>query len=795
MADYINIGFPDDLASNTEKVSREFGEDVGKAISSQWFQGQIDVRRRWITEMRQYSRGEQDTAKYKALIEGDSQASTNETNLKTKTKTHKIDYVPLKIMPTFKDIVVNAIDESLFKPRAEAIDITAVNKKKDYFKKLEDNYYSQDIARIVGQGVGIDLVPQDTPQNLDELNVRKLEYKPKIELAQELAIENVFKHEKVEAIKDKCDEDLFDLGFGVGRDYTDYTEGIKIKYVDPYNYVHSPFEMDDGRDIRYHGVIEKTTIADLIKQSGGISKSDLLKIKNLAIGKTDNNIEYNEAEDAERLVEFVTFAYLTGEERVYKKQRRNKSVKLIDRTKDGYDTTKANKKITIPYQVWYEGVYVPNAEVLLKWRKIPNQVESEINKPISPFKVYAPKVKRLSETGQIRFDSMVQRAKPIVDDLHRDWYKFQQLKLELRPNTVTINPQALTNVILNGEKIDPQTILDLFFGRGVLIANEYDEEGDPIGKAITEQNGGVNNSALGFLSNEFTNNYNRLRQVIGINEVRDGTTQPNSKTAVTVQKLLLASSNNQTNHIVKASFNLSLAFAESVSLRLYDVLTTPALKNRYLDIIGSDNVELLSEIKQFPMTKFAIYFDFRPDNEERIAFEQSLITSYTQKEINIAQYNKARQIKNSKSANKYLEITIENNEKEKERQRIANIEAQAKANAQTSVITEQTKQQTLTIEYDIFKQRELFKDDIGTKSERRKAEIEELQNQLKHRREMELEGMKIQAQMQKIDRSERAKDERIDQQSSNQAELIKLRKGQITDVDFKKELNSIFNLK
>ena len=290
---------------------------------------------------------------------------------------------------------------------------------------------------------------------------------------------------------------------------------------------------------------------------------------------------------------------------------------------------------------------------MIKWEKIPNQVEKEVNDPISNFVVYAPKVKRLSEKGIVRFDSLTQRAKPIIDDLHRDWYKFQQLKMELRPNTVTISPKALNNVVLNGQAIAPQQVLDLFFGRGILLADEFNEDGDPIGKAIREENGGINNSAIVLLSNEFSKNYERLRQLLGINELRDGTTKPNSKTAVTVQKLLLASSNNATNHIVKGSFNISLRMAEVVSLRLYDVLTTKALKNRYMNIIGSDNVALLDAIKELPAHKFAIYFDFKPDNEERISFEQSLITSFNQKEINIAQYNKARQIRNTKSALKF----------------------------------------------------------------------------------------------------------------------------------------------
>jgi len=795
---YVYTKFPDDFATNEEKSSLEFGQKVGEAIETQWFDGRLTVRRKWIRKMREYGKGEQ-TTDYQRMIEGDRKKKE-----KLKVKTHKIDYSVLKVMPTFKDILINAIDESLFKPRAEAIDITAVNKKQAFFRKLDEDFYTQDIAKIVSDGTGIDVNPTDVAKNEQQLRVRKLEYKPRIEIAQELAIENVFKHQRFESIKDKMDEDLVDLGIAVGRQYTDHAEGLRLRYVDPFNYIHSTFELDNGDDIRYHGELVYGTIGQLLKEAGRELESDeLLAIKNYAIDDPNNTRPYDHSEDGERLIEYVSYAYLVTESRVFKKLRKNKSVKAVDRTKDGFNPSNKNKKIDIPYNIWYEGVYVPSAKVLLKWQKIPNQVEKEVNNPISPFVVYAPKVKRISERGHIRFDSLVQRAIPIIDDLHRTWFKFQQLKMELRPNTAVISPKALNNVFLSGQQVNPQDVLDLFFGRGILLADEVDEDGDPIGRAIREEGGGINNTALGFLSNEIVNSYQRLRQLVGINELRDGTTRPNSKTSVTVQKLLLASSNNATNHIVKASFQISLRFAEVVSLRLYDILTTKALKDRYMSIIGSNNVELLDAIKALPMHKFGIYFDFKPDNEERIAFEQSLITSLNAREINVAQYNKARQIRNVKSAVKYLEFTIDANAKRSEAERINNIQAQAEANAQTTLVSERSKQQTVTVEYETKKQLLLLEEEIRDRERRKKAITDDLLAERAHTRKMEVINAQTSGIIEKETLKEDRKDQRIDQQSSNQSELIEQRKNNTgvknfsdasqSTSEFQTELDKIFD--
>lgn len=788
---YVFNTFPDDFVSNEEKEGMEYGLKVGKAIDTQWFQGQLSKRRYWIDRMRSYSRGEQDTD-YRTMIEGPLPKTNNQSG-QIGHKNYKIDYSEkLKILPVFKDILTNAIDESLFKARAEAIDITAVNKKKDYFEKLEDDYYTQDLAAIISQGIGIDITSQNAPVDERDLNMRKMDYKPKIEIAQELAIDNVFKHQKFENIKDKIDEDLVDLGIGIAWHHTDHREGIQIKYVDPYYFIHSSFEEQDGRDLRYKGFVKKDTIGNLIKLSDReLSADELLRLKNVSLGNQEGTEAYVHAEDSDRLIEYVQFEYLVHKSRIFKKLYRNKSIKLIDRSKGGYEPSNENKKIDIPYNCWYEGIYVPTAQMQLKWKEIPNQVEKELNNPVSNFVVYAPKVKRLSEKGDVRFNSMVQRAVPIVDDIHRDWYKLQQLKMELRPNTVTISPKAISKVVLNGQPIPAQDVMSLFFGRGVLLGDEFDEDGEPIGAAIREENGGVNNNAIGLLSQEFSNNYDRLRQLMGINELRDGTTMPNSKTAVTVQKILLASSNNATNHIVKASFNISLSMAETISLRLYDVLTTKALKDRYMNIIGSDNVDMLDAIKELPMHRFAIYFDFKPDNEERLAFEQSLITAFQSQEITLPQYNKARQIRNTKSAIKFLEYSVEENYKRKEEEKLRFAKAQAEANAQASVLSEQAKQQTVTVEYEKDKNLMLLEYKLKDESERKKALTKELIAQQDHVRKLELASVEGDYMFRKENMKEDRKDERVDQQSQNQAKLIEKRKNVDMNVSFGNEGDTI----
>src|SRR5690606_17717056 len=198
------------------------------------------------------------------------------------------------------------------------------------------------------------------------------------------------------------------------------------------------------------------------------------------------------------------------------------------------------------------------------------------------------------------------------------------------------------------------------------------------------------------------------------------------------------------------------------SNRLYDVLKHPNLKERYLDAIGTDNMDILSEIKGLPMHKFAIYFDFKPDNEERLAFEQSLIDSYTKGDINVAQYNKARQIKNNKSAVKYLEFCIDENQKKKQQETLMNIRAQAEAQAESSMRIEQIKQQTVTVDYEVKKELALLEDKLKEQQERRAALTKNILAEEEHRRAMELESLRFGIKGQIEGAKEDRKDQRED---------------------------------
>ena len=141
------------------------------------------------------------------------------------------------------------------------------------------------------------------------------------------------KHQRIEVIKNKMDEDLFDLGYCVAKRVLDTDSGIKMEYIDPFYHGHGDFEMEDGRDCRYQLHIKQDTITNLAKLSKGLTADELLRLKNRAINDFKSTTPYDETLDGNRLIEHIHFVYLVSTSEIYKKHVKNGVTKYINRIK------------------------------------------------------------------------------------------------------------------------------------------------------------------------------------------------------------------------------------------------------------------------------------------------------------------------------------------------------------------------------------------------------------------------------------------------------------------------------
>ena len=130
-----NSAFPDQVVSDEEKASWDYGKQVGWAIEGDWFSGtRSGVENRFNTNYnnfrmrRLYARAEQPVQKYKdeLAINGD----LSYLNL---------DWKPVPIIPKFVDIVVNGMTDKGYDVQANAQDPSSRRQRSKYMDALQSD--------------------------------------------------------------------------------------------------------------------------------------------------------------------------------------------------------------------------------------------------------------------------------------------------------------------------------------------------------------------------------------------------------------------------------------------------------------------------------------------------------------------------------------------------------------------------------------------------------------------------------------------------------------------------------
>ena len=529
------LGFPDQLASDSYKKTKEYGLLVGQAIESEWFTKDSGTSRYYSNrdtyhKLRTYAMGEQSVQKYKdeLAINGD----ISYLNL---------DWTPVPIIPKFVDIVVNGISNRLFDVRAEAVDPVSSNKKALYKNKLQAEIRNKDTYIEMGAMLGKNMFstdPQDLPANDDELDLHmKIDYKDDIEIAQEKSIESIFKFNNFDLIKRRVDEDQTVLGISAVKHSFNTHDGITLEYVDPAQMVWSPTEDPQFKDCYYFGEVKNVNITELKKIDPSLTQEDIKDISKLSSkfdayqgirgGYHTDNFDKN-------TTTLLYFCYKTDKNIVYKKKKTTQGGEKVLKKDDQFNPPKTEtarfEKLSKRIDVWYEGVLVLGTNRILKWDVMKNMVrpKSAISKAYPPFIVSAPKMYR----GQV--DSLVKRMIPFADQIQLTHLKLQQVTAKMIPDGVYMDIDGLSSINLgNGASYTPQEALNLYFQTGSVIGRSFTEEGEfNHGKIpIQELTSSGANAKISSLINIYNYNMGMIRSVTGLNEARDGS-MPDSNSLV-----------------------------------------------------------------------------------------------------------------------------------------------------------------------------------------------------------------------------------------------------------------------
>lgn len=596
-----------------------------------------------LLELRSHMAGTANTDRFKDQMGIDKDHSTV-----------AIDWSPLATIPKIIKIVVDGESDDLYFVTANAIDDISQKEKSRRKHEIEAKMKMQDMLKEQSEKIGYDITFSDQLPETDEELFLQMELSEKLE--QEVAIENavrkIFKINKWNEISNRVKEDIATLRVGVISHALDPEIGIKIKYVDPIDYICSrdKDKARDGSGRDYHGEMLPLTIAEVRRLSGDtIPEEELLaaakKFTKASSGVNLDRLNSDNINDT--VVDVLRYCFRDVKKQVQKKKyNRHGGYKYVDKESD-WEPIKGREgqKIESMYETWYGGYWILDTETIWDHKELEDLVrpKSNIRKALAPYSMY-----------DINTPSLAEKILPMADAI-----QLAHLKMQL----------AAAKARSAGYMIDIDTLTNLQIGQGQTwtvpkLIKEF-KEGDDLpysGKTLD----GATTPRLpvslipSTMGNEIVQYMNMIKhyqeeieRLTGINKFKDGST-PSGDALFGVQKLSILMSNNAVKHIFRGSESIALDTAYGVATRLQDLGIYGEIGDGLAQLIGQDTAKILQKQSDKHYWSFSIDLEMKPTAEEEEDYKTDLRLALERNAITPADKIELQSIDNIKLRSKFL---------------------------------------------------------------------------------------------------------------------------------------------
>tara|TARA_R100001530_G_scaffold34531_1_gene27009 strand:- start:4152 stop:6587 length:2436 start_codon:yes stop_codon:yes gene_type:complete len=795
----INIksaAFPDQFVSDKKKATEEFGLQVGQAIQYEWFRRdgmQCRFYNQWAEfhRLRLYARGEQSVRKYK-----------NELAIDGDLSYLNLDWTPVPIIPKFVDIVVNGMSDRLFHVKATAVDVMSAEKRSQFQEMVEVNVVAKDLFLQIENDFNMkvgQINPKELPESDAEMELyMQLNYKPGIEIANEVAIQSMLEENHYEQVRKRCDLDITTLGIGICKHTFQKGDGIRVEYVDPANVVYSYTEDPHFKDTFYWGEIKTVPITEVLKINPDLTEKDLEEISKYSQAWYNYyNVAamYENSMFARDTCTLLYFNYKTTNSFVYKKKKMAEGTFKVVEKDDEFNPPQEMmdegefERVEKRIDVWYEGVMVMGTNLLIEWKMMENMVRpNSANQFAMPnYIAVAPRMYK----G--RLESLVRRMIPFADLIQVTHLKLQQVVSKVVPDGVFIDADGLSEVDLGtGNAYDPSDALRLYFQTGSVVGRSYTQDGEfnNAKVPITQLTSSSGAQKMQMLIGNYNHYLDMIRTVTGLNQARDAST-PDPDSLVGIQKLAALNSNTATRHILKSSLYLTKTLAEALSLRTADILEYSDFKDEFAMQIGKYNLGILEEIKNLYLYDFGIFIEVSPDEEEKALLEQNIQMALQKGGIDLEDAIDIRTLNNLKMANQLLKVKRKQKQQEQQQQKAQEMQMQQQNNMQSQQAAAQASMQKMQAETQSKMQ--IAQAEIGFQIEKQKNEaaLKQQLMQVEFQFNMQLKGIE-QSQIDKRENErEKGKSDRIAEANTQQSKMIEQRKRNLPAQNFESNEDSL----
>lgn len=786
-----NSSFPSPLAPTAEKMSKEYGLKYAKAIYAQWI-GSNDTnnlynrRFKEFETSRAYANGTQDTSIYRQILSSLDPNSGDGTLL-------TLDYTPVPIIPKFAKIVVNKILSKKPFPQIEAVDPLSKSEKDMKKRRTAVRIENVDLIKEAqSYGLQTDVNPEALPETDEEVEIfMETNVKTDAEVAAQLAASLTLSwNDFDERIFRRTVDDLVTLGMAVVRRTNDPNYGIKEEYVDPAYFVHSFTDDPNFTDVTYVGNIRNISISELKRIAGDqFTEEQYVYIAQTVSNKYGNdpnvflNAYYNQPTGNgtrygydDYTIQVLDFEYKSVDSMVYEKKESRYGNMGFYYKGNTYEAPRSSvfdrEPVYMNNETVYAGSFILGTDFLYNYgpqKNVPKNIH-DISRARLSYSIIATNIRNMVPK------SLVSSCIGFADMLQITHLKLQQSIAKAKPDGLVIDIEGLENVQLGrGGELQPLEIQDIYEQTGVFYYRSKNPEGGFQNPPVREIANQIRN--VQELVSIYNHYLGMIRDATGINEVMDGTT-PKGDQLVGVREQQIMAGNNALYDITNASMVLFRRVCEDIVKCVQIIPMQSVLYKMYENAIGRTNMEVLSSFSRLSMYNFGVRVVTEMGDQDRAYLEQSINIALQQGQIDLADVQAIRNLRDPDQAERLLIVRIAKRRKERMEEQAATAQAQAQAQSQAQQMAAQMEMQKKQMDM----QYEVQKIQAETQSKMQLAEQQFNYNMqlAKLKGEYSIQQQQIEtAGRENLEAAkESRKDDRINKQGVVQSKLISQRQGE-----------------
>lgn len=695
-------GFPSDFCPLEEKKSKKYILKYFKAMydnkrrNSSFFEKENDH----IITNRKYAEGMQSADKYKnwfAIAEGEGDQSYN-----------NLDYTPIPIVKKYVQLRLGEMLNADYGIVSKATDIISLTEKDKERNKLLANMKLKDFSDMIKEETGVSVIPEGEyiPADKEELDIHlEMNFKLNVEIATEELVDFTFAYNDWKTERKHVIKDLIVIKKAAIKLYYDENYKVRLRYVDWGNIIVPFCVKEDLSDAKYAGEIIKLPIYQIRRMdvNGDLSEEDLFNIAKSCAGKYGNvgwdnrattfhhyfNINGETANGYDDfLVPVLDGQFLSMNVSKWEEKPNAKGSFYINRKSADYKPKDETRRVInkeIEYK--YKGMWIVDTDYIFNFGLATDIIRSKKNGKISP-QAKLDYVMLFPDLLDMSNKSMVEDIIPHADQIQLVALKIQHLVAKLTPPGLAIDINALKDVFLGkGKAWNPLQLQDLYQASGTFYYNGVDLNGMPLNRKPIEEI----KTSLGTILNELINLYNfhmqQIRDISGINEIRDASA-PDKDSGLGIQQMAMQGSRNATRSIDYAFVSIFEKAANRASEMIQYNIAKGRNVEEYKNVIGKLAVDGLKLLKEIPLRDLGIFIEAKIEGEDRALLEQNIQMEINRGTLGTEDAIMIRQILNTKRANRYLiyrkKKRLEEQMALKQQDVALNSQAQQQSNAQAA---------------------------------------------------------------------------------------------------------------